>query len=161
MMTDCILGAILSVCGFAVTMGAVMTGLSWTSARSWPRVQARLKRATIEKRKNVIGPTLILDQYRPAVTYEYRVGGRSYEGRRITFRDRRLWHDDRGKAEERIAHLGDEFTVAVSPRHPDKAVIEYQLGFREFDFLGVVGLTGALLAGVGVWVVWMMCPCFM
>jgi len=101
---------------------------------------------------------LILDQYRPAVTYGYRVGGRSYEGHRITFWDRRLWHDDQGKAEERIANLGDEFTVAVSPKRPDKAVIEYQPSFRELEFLGVVGLTGALLAGVGVWVVWMMCP---
>jgi len=157
-MTDCVLGAILVLSGLGVTFGALMTGLSWRSAKTWPRVQARLKRSAIEERRNVIGPTLILDQYRPALTYAYEIKGRTYEGRRITFWDRRLWDDDRRKAEEKIARLGEEFLIAVSPRRPHKAVIEFRLTSRELDFLGVVGVTGLLVAGVGGWVVWMMCP---
>ena len=155
---ECIAASLAIAVGSLGAVGVLLTALSWSTAKTWPRVQARLKRSAIEERRNVIGPTLILDQYRPALTYAYEIKGRTYEGRRITFWDRRLWDDDRRKAEERIARLGEEFLVAVSPRRPHKAVIEFRLTSRELDFLGVVGVTGLLVAGVGGWVVWMMCP---
>ena len=158
MMTDCILGAILILVGLVLVMGAFMKGLSWRSAESWPRVPALLKHSAIEKRRNVVGPTLILDQYRPSLKYAYQFAGRSYEGGRITFWDRRLWDYDREKAEKRLMRLGNEFLVAVSPKRPHKAVIEYKLTSRELDFLGVLGVTGVLVGGVGAWVVWMVCP---
>lgn len=156
-MIDFILGCVLVILGSAISMYSIGTALLWRSARSWPRVKAVLRSATIEKRRNPIGATMVVEQYRPKVTYDYRFGGREYTGRRITFLNSRLWDEDRSKAEESILRLGRYFEVAVSPRQPHKSVIEIELTSRERDFLGVLGVSGLLIAGVGIWVVWIAC----
>lgn len=156
-MIDCFLGLLLVIVGSVITIVSIVTGFSWYSARSWPRVQAQLKSSAIERRRNPLGSTLVVEEFRPALRYEYQFLGKIYEGRRITFWDRRLWHDERNMAEQRIGVLGERFFVSVSPTRPHKSVIEYQLKRREWDLLGVFMFSGALVTGVGVWVMWMIC----
>lgn len=157
-MTDCMLGWVAGVIGMALVLGAVVAGLVWRAARHWKRVPARVKLASIHKRIQVKGPTLVVDQFRPCVVYEYEVFGKIYEGQRMSLYERGLWIDDKVEVENKISEMKGGLMVWVSPRQPGKSMVDNKMGFREWRLLGVLGLIGICFAGVGFWVVWVVCP---
>jgi hypothetical protein len=100
----------------------------------------------------------VIDEYRPYVEYEYEVSGRRYLGKRIGFRDSRLWTDRLEDAESGVFIPGTEILVSVSPANPKDSIIDTRVHLRDLDFLGMLMVLGVLIAGVGAWVATMLCP---
>jgi hypothetical protein len=113
-------------------------------SRGWPSVTGRVLSSEVARSRNVGG------SYRLAVTYEYDVAGRRYEGTRVAFGDSLWgWLRSRGVVERLCAaHAPDEeIVVYYEARLPSLSTLN-----RKIDDMAYYALVTSLLlttAGIG------------
>jgi len=156
-MLHCYSAMMLVSSGLGILLIPIIFAFSWWKIRHWPKIPSRIVSASVESRRNPVGAGIVVTEYRPSVKYEYEVNGRHYLGKRIGFRDRRLWTDCRERAEFGSLTPGTEVMIGVSPNNPSKSIIDTTMRFRDLDFLGMLTVLGVLIVAVGVWVATMVC----
>ena len=144
--------------GLGIIFVAIIILMSWLRMRHWPKIPSRVVSSSMLNRRNPVGAGVVINEYRPSVEYEYIVRGRRYIGKRIGFRDGRLWTDCLQDAETGLYILGTEVLVGVSPLNPQRSIIDTKVKLRDLDFLSVLIVLGVLIAGVGAWVETIACP---
>jgi len=156
-MLHCYSAIFLVAIGFGIFLVPMIFVFSWWRIRHWPKIPSRIVSSSIESRRNPVGAGVVINEYRPSVEYEYEVKGHRYLGKRIGFRDSRLWTDCREDAESSKFISGTEVMVGVSPVNFSKSIIDTKLRLRDLDFLGMLTVLGVLIACVGAWVAIMVC----
>jgi hypothetical protein len=156
-MAHCFLALAVVFLGSSVSFAMLATGFAWWRMKTWVQLHSRVKSASLETRHNPIGAGVLMKEYRPKIEYEYEYRGKRYVGRRLTFRDARLWTYDQAKAERQLIDPGTELRVYVSPSNPSKAIMRPVFEYRYIDFLAMAFTTGLAVAGVGAWVSSVMC----
>jgi hypothetical protein len=146
---------------FALGLGSILTAIifvfSWWRIKHWPKIPSRIVSSSIESRRNPVGAGVVINEYRPRVEYEYEVRGRRFLGKRIGFRDSRLWTDCLEDAESGLFISGSEVMVSVSPINSQNSIIDTRVKLRDLDFLGMLMILGILIGGVGAWVATVVC----
>ena len=156
-MLHCYAAMMLVSSGLIILLIPIIFAFSWWRIRHWPKMPSRIVSASIESRRNPVGAGVVVTEYRPSVEYEYEVNGRHYLGKRIGFRDRRLWTDRRERAEFGSLTPGADVMVGVSPTNPSKSIIDTTIRLRDIDFLVMLTVLGILIVFVGVWVATLVC----
>ncbi len=159
-MGSCFLGIGVGVVGILASASAVALGMVWYRVGNWPAVPALIKRAEIRTRRNPIGAGVVAQEYRPVIIYEYEVNGKKYWGKRVKLYEGSLWTLERAQAERALIEPGECVRVRVGPGNPNRSVLDPSMGRREFDVLAMILVAGALITGVGYWVVGMSCGNF-
>jgi hypothetical protein len=156
-MFHCYASLVLVIVGLGVSVTMVFLGFSWWRMKNWMRLPSRVTAAAIATRHIPVSIGFVREEYRPSIEYEYEYRGRKYVGRRLTFRDARLWTYDETRAQHQLIEPGTELRVYVSPSNPSKSIMRPVFEYRYVDFLAMVFMTGLLIGGVGVWVAQVMC----
>ena len=121
--------------------GAWEIGSGLASA-AWPGVPGRITESSV-----VTVPGVHAETRHAIIRYEYRVGGRSYVGKRVSFRG--------GAAPERFVskyRAGSRVTVYHEPEDPSNAALE--VGMDGGDVVRIAAIAG-FLPGMGLLVLWM------
>jgi hypothetical protein len=156
-MFHCYASLALIIVGLGLSVTMLTLGFSWWRMKHWMRLPARVTAASIATRHIPVSIGFVREEYRPSIEYEYEYRGRKYLGRRLTFRDARLWTYDETRAARQLIEPGTELRVFVSSSKPSKSIMRPVFEYRYLDFLAMVFITGVLIAGVGFWVARVMC----
>jgi Protein of unknown function (DUF3592) len=94
--------------------------------RNWQGVQGRILASEIERRRSSSGNGGTSISYYPVVIYEYEVGGRRYQGRRLSFGTEIGWGGFTNQAQKKVAQYppGSIVPVYYNPENPNDAVLE-------------------------------------
>ena len=111
-----------------VGVGALSIGayLYWRAkaSQNWPWVMGEVLSARVRETVDTTGSGRTISRHFPEVTYEYRVGGRTYRGKRIRFGG--PLHTDRETAEAWLQSypVGGQVRVYYNPKRPQEAVLQ-------------------------------------
>lgn len=156
-MLHCYAPMFLAALGLGIAFIPMMFLFSWWRMTHWKTIPSRVVSSSIQSRRNPVGAGIVIKEYRPIVEYEYEIRGRRYLGKRIGFRDSRLWTDCLEEAESGLFISGRDVQVRVSPTNPRNSIIVTRLHLRDLDFLGMLMVLGLLIAGVGTWLATVVC----
>jgi hypothetical protein len=115
---------------------------AWRAAQSWQELPCTVVESRVI-RNNPSGKAGL--SYRPGITYEYELYGRTYRSSRYSFRDD-YESADSGDSSEIVDRYppGLRTTCWVDPAHPSEAVLD-----REFGGVLLFGLMMGLFAPAG------------
>ncbi|NPV87117.1 MAG: DUF3592 domain-containing protein [Anaerolineae bacterium] len=120
------------------------------AAAAWPTVTGRVVSVEVREHRHYDSEDHRTEySYEPIVEYTYTVGGRQYNGSKISFGANRF---DRNTAQRKAAAYpqGASVTVFYDPSDPAKAVLEPQAaGSKVFLIIGIVFAAIGLLACCG------------
>ncbi|POR57050.1 DUF3592 domain-containing protein [Bosea psychrotolerans] len=116
-------------------------------AKSWLPAQGRITSSRMATRRSGVGEDATIINI-PAVAYSFSVGGRSYQGGRLSIGD-----ISGPFAEEALARypVGTAVTVYYDPADPENCVLERDAPKGAVKGCGAVLLVLALLGGGGYW----------
>jgi hypothetical protein len=127
------------------------------ASASWPHVTGTITEQGIaeeQRTRRVNDNDTYETVYRPHLTYDYQVGGRSYAGRRIGFAD--LTQSSRARAQKILDAYPTGSTVKVhyDPSDPASATLDTTSSgtMTGIVLAAIVTVAGAVAAGVGLFV---------
>lgn len=124
------------------------------AVQGWSRTEGRILAAGVQsylsRQTRQGGSTSMVTMYRPAVSYEYRAGGRSFTGNRLSM-GLPLGYGSQKMAQRYVAKYstGAPVQVYYNPANPEEAVLE--LKARGVGLLSGIAMT--ILAFVAVSVI--------
>lgn len=123
----------------------------WSEVVSWTEVPAKIMEVELMKHRNSTGG----DTYECRARYNYTVGGRRYEGARVSLYEGSdnvsgFHHSICGELSE-YRESGEPFRCFVNPDHPGEAVLYREVRWGMTVFVGLVAL---LFTGCGLLLIW-------
>lgn len=136
--------------GAAFTIIIIGEAIRETAVWFWPETECTVISSGVEETGDESDP------YQPVVVFEYRVDGRSYEGRKVTRGPTTSSSYDKARAPSDRYPPGSHTTCRVNPDIPGDAVLE-----RKPPWIGLViffPLIFVAVGGGGIYAVWKSAP---
>lgn len=90
------------------------------SVSRWPETLGRIVFASVDEREDANG----VKAYYPNVTFEYEVGGKRYQGNKLTLKDAGYATADEARSRISFYTIGKRLEVYYDPKNPRIAVLE-------------------------------------